>query len=212
MTNLNRNLVEAYKIHLFEAVSREMMVEPSPEPQGPPRWLDDAAKWGKNAVIDAWNSTIHFQRYPAQGLPAWMRDLFRLGKLSYNELRFLFRDANGNYYMLEGTDKPDGAGYLRLIERCDTCPSGWKYVEGFPPYGGEGPGRKKIPGLEQYFPRSLSSNNGWGGWGKPWNEAWRWGIGGAAGSPFISDPNQYPDWDLDGDGIPDNIQSQQYMQ
>jgi len=212
MTNLNRNLVEAYKIHLFEAVSREMMVEPSVSAeQGPPsRWLDDAAKWGKNAVRD-FVDNFNFIRSPAMGLPAWMRDLYRSGKISYNNLRYLFRDANGNYYIMEGTNQPDGNGYLRLIERCDTCPSGWKYVEGFPPYRPTFGGEKKIPGLEQYYPSGNTTNNGWGGWGKPANQN-LWGIGGAAGAPFISDPEQYPDWDLDGDGIPDSIQSQQYMQ
>jgi hypothetical protein len=208
MKNLNRNLVEAYKIHLFEAVSREMMVEPSAEPQGPPN-LDDWVRRGVNAAKD-FVDNINFIRTPATDLPTWMRDLYRLGKLSYNDLRYLFRDANGNYYMLEGASEPGGAGFLRLIERCDTCPSGWKYTEGFAPYGGSGPGMKKLPGLQQYFPGQAGPNT-LGGWGKPLNWGF-WGIGGAAGAPFISDPNQYPDWDLNGDGIPDNIQSQQYMQ
>jgi hypothetical protein len=212
MTNLNRNLVEAYKIHLFEAVSREMMVEPSPEPQGmaPPGWVDNAVKWGKNLVRDSIDN-FHFIRAPAWGLPAWMRDLYRLGKLTYNDLRYIFRDANGNYYMLEGTNDPDVGGYLRLIEQCDTCPSGWKYTEGFTPYGGS-LGGKKIPGLQQYTPRQIGGpgDNAWGGWGKPKN--WLFGVGGAAGSPYITNPDLYPDWDLNGDGIPDNIQSQEYMQ
>jgi hypothetical protein len=207
MTNLNRNLVEAYKVHLFEAVSREMMVEPSVEAQGPPN-LDDWVRRGVNAAKD-FVDNINFIRSPATGLPAWMRDLYRSGKLSYNDLRSLFRDANGNYYMQDASTNGDGA--LRLIVRCDTCPSGWSYVENFPPYRPTFGGGKKLPGLQQYYPGGSLTNNTVGGWGKPANQNF-WGIGGMVGLPLISDPEQYPDWDLNGDGIPDNIQSQQYMQ
>jgi hypothetical protein len=200
MTNLNRNLVEAYKIHLFEAVSREMMVEPSAEPQGPP--LERLVNRGIDAVrgVRNWFQDL---RTPAAGLDFWIRELLRLGKLTTQDLQNLFRDINnGKLYMLQ----PDG-NTLREIEECSTCPSGWKYVEDSAPISIFG---KKPQGLQQYNP-NMAGDRYWGGWGKPQNEFWRIPWQGAPALPFITNPDIYPDWDLDGDGIPDNIQSQQYM-
>ena len=196
---INKNLVEIYKNNLMESISREMM-EPTVEPEpGPPK-LDDFGKglgrFGRD-VADRLRRVINYERIPALGLDSWLRDLYLRGLLSMDDLRNLYRDSNGNYYIKDN-------GLLRRIIEDPTNPNGWSYDPNSTPIA---PLNKKPWGkgeLQQYYPNQVGPG-GWGGWGRTEDPMWQYGVGGGVALPLmLQDPNQsFPD--SDGDGIPDYI-------
>lgn len=193
---INKNLVETYKKNLMESISREMMEPTAAEPaEGPPKF-DDLGRGIRNAA-DQLRRFFNYERLPALALDSWLRDLYLRGILSLEDLRNLYRDSNGNYYIKDN-------GMLRRIVEDSSNPNGWSYDPDSTPIG---PLSKKPWGrgqIQQYYPNQVGPR-GWGGWGRTEDPLWQYGVGGGVALPLmLQDPNE-PFMDTDGDGIPDTI-------
>jgi len=215
MRYLNEQLVIAYKRSIYEAISREMMPEPSIAPDGIIGSATEAGGRIAREIIAQTNDFLQFKRNKLHGISLWLKDLIRRGLFDI-ELNKLFRDPiTGHLYILDTSTNP---ALMRKIKQDSLNPNGWAYDDAYPPVP-MGNGKKPWYQLEQYQSRQVGDHTV-GGWGKPsedidpqmfWNTNTLGGLGLGIGAGYLMLQNPDSGFnDVDGDGIPDTIDSDSY--